>query len=251
MAGFPVVMGRVYWAWALAERGEFDRGVDLGHEAVRLAEALNHPYSLTLACHSLGHLYEVKGDLRHARPWLERSVALSREWNLNLVASIVTEMLGYVCALSGRLPEGLELLQHALTTMESTKSVMFLALLLVHLGEAHAFANQPAEALSLAERALTLARDCGHRSSEAWALRLVGEITSNLDSPETETAEDHYRKALALADELGMRPLVAHCHLGLGKLYRRMGTPEPAREHLNAAHNPVPRDGYALLGGAR
>ena len=48
-------------------------------------------------------------------------------------------------------------------------------------------------------------------------------------------AEAHYRQALALADELGMRPLVAHCHLGLGKLYRRTGPHEQAQEHLNTA----------------
>ena len=34
------------------------------------------------------------------------------------------------------------------------------------------------------------------------------------------------------AAEFGLRPLVAHCHLGLGKLYRRTGKHEQAREHL-------------------
>ena len=48
-------------------------------------------------------------------------------------------------------------------------------------------------------------------------------------------AEDHYRRALALADELGMRPLAAHCHLGLGKLYRRTGKHDHARDHLATA----------------
>jgi hypothetical protein len=40
---------------------------------------------------------------------------------------------------------------------------------------------------------------------------------------------------MALAEELGMRPLVAHCHLGLAKLYRRTAQREQAREHLTAA----------------
>ena len=40
---------------------------------------------------------------------------------------------------------------------------------------------------------------------------------------------------MALAEELGLRPLVAHCHLGLGKLYRRGGKREEAREHLAIA----------------
>ena len=47
--------------------------------------------------------------------------------------------------------------------------------------------------------------------------------------------EAHYRQALALAEPRGMRPLVAHCHLGLGKLYRRTGKREQAQEHLTTA----------------
>jgi len=49
------------------------------------------------------------------------------------------------------------------------------------------------------------------------------------------TAEDSYRRATALATELGMSPLVAHCHLGLAKLYRRTSQREQAREHLATA----------------
>ena len=52
---------------------------------------------------------------------------------------------------------------------------------------------------------------------------------------DAETGEAHYRQALALAEPRGMRPLVAHCHLGLGKLYQRIGKQEQAREHLTTA----------------
>ena len=53
--------------------------------------------------------------------------------------------------------------------------------------------------------------------------------------PDVETADGHYRQALALAEELGMRPLQAHCHLGLGKLYRRTGDRPKAEDHLIVA----------------
>jgi len=49
------------------------------------------------------------------------------------------------------------------------------------------------------------------------------------------TARESFEQAMALAEELGMRPLVAHCHLGLGKLYRRTGKREQAQEHLTTA----------------
>ena len=64
---------------------------------------------------------------------------------------------------------------------------------------------------------------------------MLGEIAARRDPPDVDEAEACYRDALAIVDELGMRPLVAHCHLGLGKLYRRIGTNEQAQEHLATA----------------
>jgi tetratricopeptide (TPR) repeat protein len=73
------------------------------------------------------------------------------------------------------------------------------------------------------------------RGGEARALRLLGEIAIRRDPPDVAPAEEHYQQALALADELGMRPLQAHCHLGLGTLYAKIGEREQARVALAAA----------------
>ena len=86
-----------------------------------------------------------------------------------------------------------------------------------------------------AERAVRLARERGERGYAAWALRLLGDIASYQDCPDVATAEAHYSAATALASELGMRPLLAHCHYGLGILYNRIGCPEQARTELSAA----------------
>jgi tetratricopeptide (TPR) repeat protein len=88
---------------------------------------------------------------------------------------------------------------------------------------------------NLAERALALARTHQERGNQAYALRLLGEIAAHCDPPEREQAESHYQQALALADELGMRPLHAHCHRGLGMLYRQMGRLAEAHTALSAA----------------
>jgi hypothetical protein len=50
-----------------------------------------------------------------------------------------------------------------------------------------------------------------------------------------EQAEAFYRQALALTQELGMRPLLAHCHLSLGALDATIGRGEQARAELTAA----------------
>ena len=91
------------------------------------------------------------------------------------------------------------------------------------------------EAHALAERALALARTHQRRGDQAYALRLLGDVAARREPPESASAETHYRQALALAEELGMRPLQAHCHLGLGTLYVQTGRPELARAALTVA----------------
>jgi len=66
-------------------------------------------------------------------------------------------------------------------------------------------------------------------------LWLQGESTARQASPEVEAAVDYYRQALALAEELGMRPLQAHCHRGLGMLYSDLRRQELVRRELLTA----------------
>lgn len=60
----------------------------------------------------------------------------------------------------------------------------------------------------------------------------MAEIAAHREAFDRDAAETHYRQALALAERSGMRPLVAHCHLGLGKLYRHTGKRHDAQEYL-------------------
>ena len=101
--------------------------------------------------------------------------------------------------------------------------------------EVYVQAGRLGEGYATGEQALALARERAERPLQAQALALLGRIAADRDPPEIEEAEARYREALALADALGMRPLVAHCHLGLGKLSRRTGKGERAPEHLTTA----------------
>src|SRR4029453_8645271 len=103
------------------------------------------------------------------------------------------------------------------------------------LGEAHLHAGRLEEAHARAAHALDLARTYQERGHEAYALRLLGDIATHRDPPQVEAAEASYRQALALADELGMRPLQAHCHRGLGTGYATIAQQEQARTELAMA----------------
>ena len=91
------------------------------------------------------------------------------------------------------------------------------------------------EAIQLAGRALMLSSERNLRGQQAWVLRLLGEIGAQRNPTEVEQAEDSYRQVLALSEALGMRPLQAHCRLGLGTLYSKTGRPEHARAESSAA----------------
>ena len=91
------------------------------------------------------------------------------------------------------------------------------------------------EAQALAERELALARAHQERGNQAYTFQLLGEIAVRRKPSEHEAAEAYYQQALALAEELGMRPLQAHCHRDLGLLYATTGQQEPARKALSTA----------------
>ena len=91
------------------------------------------------------------------------------------------------------------------------------------------------KAHALAEEALALAREHQERGNQAYALRLLGDIATQCEPPASDQAEVYYQQALVLAEALGMRPLVAHCHHRLGQLYHQIGRDEQARTALTTA----------------
>jgi tetratricopeptide (TPR) repeat protein len=235
VAGFPAAMSRSYLAWALAERGEFDEGIVNGQEGMRMAKELDHTWSFVTASWGLASLYTTKGELGRTLDILEHALALSREWSLAALTPGVMGSLGYAYAMSGRVSDGLSMLEEALEAAETSGRLAFHSLLVVHMGEVLALANRLEDAWSVAERALTLARERGERGVEAWALRLLAEIAPRSPSSGGDEAETFYRKAMALANELGMRPLMARCHLGLGRATGHAQNPGEACKHLRGA----------------
>ena len=234
--GFPSAILRSYLAWGLAERGDFGAAIARGREGVEIADAVHHAYSQAYASWGLAFAHVLRGDLAEAARILERAETFVREWNLPLMDALVLGLLGLVRARSGHADEGVALLQEAVTAYERTfgKGV-WTSLNSIYLGEALLLANRLEEARSTAEQALASAREFRHRICEPWALRILGEIAFRGDPPDIERAQDYYLRALALAEELGMGPLIGCCHLGLGRILQRESEGEEAHEHLNTA----------------
>jgi class 3 adenylate cyclase/tetratricopeptide (TPR) repeat protein len=233
-AYLPSVFSRVWLALGLADVGAFDEAMAMGEEGVRIAEAVNHPFSRIGAYWGVGSVSLRKGDLHQAISLLEHGLGLSQVVNAPGWFSTIAPTLSLAYALSGRRAEALRVLEQAvargvmrLTGHGSIRDTTF--------SEAYRLAGHLAEASTQAREALALARTHKERGSEAWTLRLLGDLAAQHEPPQIEPAEDYYHQALTLADDLGMRPLQAHCHLGLGTLYAKIAQRAPARAELSAA----------------
>jgi tetratricopeptide (TPR) repeat protein len=230
----PAVQGRGWLTLCLAELGEFGEGAKVAMEAVRIAGITQNAHDRAWAYLGAGRLYLVKGDLRAAIPALECGLPLCmRGSDLMIYFSRVAASLGLAYALADRVMEGIALLKEAAAVGESIGFVFGQSLALACLAEGCLLAGQLDEAMRAAGDALELARKYGHSGWEAWTLRAQGEITARGDHPED--AETFFRRAMTLAEERGMRPLLAHCHLGLGYVADRCGRPADGRAEVDTA----------------
>jgi predicted ATPase/class 3 adenylate cyclase len=231
-AGISYVTASGWLAWTLAELGEFESATACLDPAQRAAEASVHAYTQTIARTLAGLVWLRRGQLDRALPLLQKSLDACREKNLDVWRPIPSSLLGLTCRLLGRSDEGLRLLEDGVSLTEALGIHAYLALWTAHLGEGLLAAGQPERARSVAQRALELALNHRERGHQAWALLLLGDISAGGERAEHERALEYYGQALALADELKMRPLEARTHLSLGQLHRRDGSPDLAQEHL-------------------
>jgi tetratricopeptide (TPR) repeat protein len=231
----PAVNSRAYLAICHAELGLFAEGRTFGEEGLQIAEVVAHPASLMHISWGIGLLALRQGNLPRALPLLERAVGICQEANLPIFFPSEAAALGAAYTLSGHVADAVTLLTQAMEQSTAREVVSYQARCRLSMGEAQMLAGRLEEAYALTQSTLALAREYQQRANQAYTLRLLGDIAARREPPECDQAGDYYRQALALAHELGMRPLVAHCHRGLGTLYAKMGQPEQARTELSAA----------------
>jgi tetratricopeptide (TPR) repeat protein len=231
----PSVYDRSWLAMSLAQLGRFSEAAKYRSEAITLAEPTHHPFTVSQAHRAAGVLHLLEGDWTQARSAIERWIAVLRTGNVVILLADAVASSAWVLAQLGdaseamnRLLEGEQLLER-----EAVSGIVARLGWGYHsLGRACLLLGRLAEARSLGDRAVEFSpRQPGFA---AHARNLLGDIATHPDRFDAERGEAHYRQALALAEPRGMR-LVAHCHLGLGKLCRRTGQRQEAREHLTTA----------------
>jgi class 3 adenylate cyclase/tetratricopeptide (TPR) repeat protein len=223
-------LARATLGLTLGQLGRFSDALDRAGEALKIAEAARHAYSIASELYSLGVIYLYKGDNAAALRVLERG----RETWQTLQSppfGPLNAALGLALCRTGDLSRGLPLLEAA--PLHAPADFIYPSG--TALAEGYLLAGRPQESVLPAHRALELATTMRTRGCEALALHRVAEAAAGSGEPMLEAVRSRYQAALSLAGELGMRPLIAHCHLGLGKLCRRTGKQQDAQEHLTTA----------------
>jgi class 3 adenylate cyclase len=228
---FPIYVSLAAWcAEAHASLGDFPRAFASARDALRVATDIQHTSSLAVANNYLGYVHLLHGELEAAVPFLERALAIGIEQDLFQVTIRTASHLAYALALLGEGERGLGCLARALERWTGTMTRQVPGGQTT-IANAYLAAGFPEEARAEIQRGLAKATERNARGFLAPLLRLEAEVVSS----DPGWARERLEKALALAAELGMHPEVAHCHLGLGKLYRRTDKREQAQEHLTTA----------------
>jgi hypothetical protein len=216
--------------------GRFDKAATYAAEVVRLADMTRHTSTITNTHHAVGVLHLLHGDWRKARTFFEHLIALYRAGNVvSLIrtticsSSWVLAQLGEESEAESRLREGEQLIARYAVS----GTVGYRGWAIHALGRACLSLGRLDEAQNHGARVIESVSE--HTGVVAYSQHLLGDIATRPDRFDAERGEDCYRQSLALAEPRGMRPLIAHCHLGLGKLTRRTGDRVQGDEHLTIA----------------
>lgn len=240
----PASHARAWLTLVLAELGEFEEGVQCGLRAIEISEGANQPFSLQQAYWGLGTLYLRQRDLAKAVQLIERAMAVTREWSLNIWGAPIKSSLGELRILTGRLEDGLDLLEQAVLDTEIRRSsATWLAPTLISLAKAYQCADRLDDAALTASRALSLARRCGQQADMCRALFVLGDVTAQAKPVILAEAERHFEEAVALAKGLKMRPMEIHISCGLANVARQRGS-----EQIYASAIKEAADQYRNLG---
>ncbi|HKQ57553.1 MAG TPA: adenylate/guanylate cyclase domain-containing protein [Candidatus Eisenbacteria bacterium] len=230
------VYDRWFLSSSLVALGRFTEAAAVAAEGVSLAEAMGNPYTVGAAHWGASVIPAWLSDWVRARHHLERCITVLRAAG---IGSLLPRALAQNARALAELDERSQAEKHLREAEELIRSQIsrghldFQGATYSILGRACLTLDRLADARRFADQAVEMG---SHRYGEqANALALRGAVATHPDSFDPEAGEVFYGRALALAEPRGMRPLIARCHLGLGRLFRRTGRVSRASAHLATA----------------
>jgi len=228
----PYVTATAWLAWGCAVVGKFELSRSYAARCIETTES-SAPVAQAVARIFSALALAYQGDFGQARGQAERAVQLCETRGVLTYLSAAYAVWGWVLSWSVSPSEGLPYLERAVDIHEATGLKVYLPRMYRFWADALLLAGDTGAARQKAQHALDLSRELGERGEEAQTLVLLADIAA--ESVDENVAGTLYGEARQLAEELGMRPFVAHCHHGIGKLQGRTGHGMQSVEHLTTA----------------
>jgi len=231
----PYILDCGYLACSFAMVGDFTRALHYSQRVVDDARAFGHPAGEAFAHAYAAFPYTYRGDYDAAIQLCEHATRVCEANGVLLFLPVACAIRGHALVLSGDVSTGVSYLERAISLWEAMGLQISLSTFYRQLASGLVAAGRVEEGKRAGEQALRFAVTASERSEEAEALRVLAEVAAATHPLDAESVQGLYERGQAVAVDLGMRPLVAHCHLGLGKLHRRTGKRQEAQDHLTTA----------------
>jgi predicted ATPase/class 3 adenylate cyclase len=211
-------------------------------EAVALAEALTHPYSLVFAACWAAWLHHYRAEPHLLRQHTEPAMVISREQGFTLLAPLVTMLDGWALTQLGQAEAGLSQVLQGMADYRTTGAQVGYLQLSALLAEAYGKVGQVEAGLVILTELLPLVPEKGERFCEAELHRLKGNLLLQLaqTTPQpnlTTEAEASFHRAIEIARYHQTRSLELRATLSLSRLYRQQGCLSEVRPSLETLYN--------------
>ena len=228
----PGVSALAWMSWTLWLLGYPDQAIERSKEALKLASALDHPFTRGFAWNIAGSLFhQLRRENRAAQEQNQAMLRLSAEQGFPFLQLLGTVLQGWTQASGGQVAEGKAQMRQGLDTLQAIGTRMIRSHLLALLVEACAIAGQPTEGLDVAAEALAFVAHSGERYYEAEIHRLKGELLL-MQGGEAE-ADASFHKAIEVARDQNAKLWELRATVSLCRLWQQQGKREPARQRLS------------------
>jgi tetratricopeptide (TPR) repeat protein len=214
-------------------RSRFDEAIAHGERALAMAEAAGRPEWVAFALYCLAFACQRRGEQARAISLSERCLALAREHEIASAVQWAAATLGDAKAALGRGAEAVAVVEEAVSVAAATQSAE--PSTRVALARVYLSCGRLDDSARELERSLAESRRLGKRGVEATAIHLGADLAAVRGRSALAQANAGYERAMALADRLEIRHLVAHCHRGLAEVAARQGERNRAAQHRTMA----------------
>lgn len=208
--------------WFLGDPEEARRRIDA---ALKLAEELQHPFSLAYARSLAASLYQTCRNPDLVAEHADAAIAVAEEHDFPYWKGWGTVMRGWSLAALGEPQKGIEMLQRGLEIYESTDARLIKPYILTLLAEMYGWAGLPLMGIEALDRAYGIGNDTDVCFYEPEALRVKGELVALCPGG---NGEEYFERALKVARQRGARGLELRAAISAGRASLKRGERELA-----------------------